>query len=326
MLTNEQQLKIFDLMVKTRVYEERVIRLTRSGDCFFWIGGPGEEAFNIPLGLQVKKGRGLNFDFLHLHYRSSGILIAMGEPPLECLRQAVSSAYDRYSGGRNFVNHQAIPEWNVAPIMSPIGVNWPVAPGTAYAQKLHGGTGITIAVGGDAGTSEGDFASALLWSTIPGREVPLLMIITNNRWGISTADASVHQEGLILRRAQAFGIKAARVDGNDPEASWEAIANAMTFVRNERRPYLIEALVSRLYGHSSASGANRQDEPDCIEHYKNRLIQRGLLTEQAFQETVQKYIEETTAAVRQAKSEPKPKPEVIYQNIFAPRIRRVTRG
>ena len=62
-----------------------------------------------------------------------------------------------------------------------------MAPGTALAQKRHGGDGITIVTGGDAGTAEGDFATCLVWSSRPGNELPVLIIVTNNQWGISTA-------------------------------------------------------------------------------------------------------------------------------------------
>ena len=43
------------LMVRTRVLEERLIKMVRTGDGFFWIGGPGEEAFSTALGLLVDK-------------------------------------------------------------------------------------------------------------------------------------------------------------------------------------------------------------------------------------------------------------------------------
>ncbi|MBI3542276.1 MAG: thiamine pyrophosphate-dependent dehydrogenase E1 component subunit alpha, partial [Deltaproteobacteria bacterium] len=36
-----------DLMVKTRSLEERLIKMYKQNDGFFWIGGPGEEAFNV---------------------------------------------------------------------------------------------------------------------------------------------------------------------------------------------------------------------------------------------------------------------------------------
>src|SRR6478672_4416031 len=86
-IDSKRLLQIHDLMVKTRCLEERLIKMSKSGDGFFWIGGPGEEAFNVPLGLQVKKGQGLDHDYLHLHYRSSAILTAMGMEPIGALRQ-----------------------------------------------------------------------------------------------------------------------------------------------------------------------------------------------------------------------------------------------
>ena len=52
-------------MVRTRAMEERMIKMSKSGEGYFWIGGPGEEAFNTCLGLLVKKGCGPAFDYLH---------------------------------------------------------------------------------------------------------------------------------------------------------------------------------------------------------------------------------------------------------------------
>src|SRR5881227_4300944 len=67
-------LQIHRIMVRSRVMEERMIKMSKSGEGYFWIGGPGEEAFNACLGLQVKKGCGPAYDFLHLHYRNSATL------------------------------------------------------------------------------------------------------------------------------------------------------------------------------------------------------------------------------------------------------------
>ena len=68
----------------------------------------------------------------------------------------------------------------------------------------------------------------------------------------------------IVDRAIPFGIRGETVDGNDPVATWHAIDRAMRYCRRERKPYLLEAMVSRLHGHSSSSGAQRNwNEPDC---------------------------------------------------------------
>src|SRR4051794_39013753 len=186
-LTGKQCLDIYRLMVRSRALEERMIKMSKSGEGYFWIGGPGEEAFNACLGLQVKKGCGPAFDYLHLHYRNSAALVAMGMPLLDGIRQMAMTATDPHSAGRNFSSHFAKREWNVIPVTSVIEVQYVMAPGTAIMQKRSGGDGVTIVAGGDAGTAEGDFASCLVWSSRPGNELPVLMIVENNGWGISTA-------------------------------------------------------------------------------------------------------------------------------------------
>src|SRR5688500_2583264 len=186
-LERDLLLRMHDLMVKARVLEERLIQMYKQGHGYFWIGGPGEEAFNVPLGLLMKKGQGPEYDYLHAHYRQSGTLLALGEDPIGAMRQMKNTATDPYSGGRNFAGHFSARRLNIAPVSSPIEVQYAIAPGTAMVQKRHGGDGITIVTGGDAGTAEGDFASCLVWSSRPGSELPILIIVTNNQWGISTS-------------------------------------------------------------------------------------------------------------------------------------------
>src|SRR5690606_15921112 len=101
-LPAELLLRMHELMLTSRVLEERRLRMQRQGDGFFWLGGRGEEAFNVALGLLVKEGRGLDHDYLHLHYRSSPTLVAMGADPVDSLRLMANSARDPYTAGRNF--------------------------------------------------------------------------------------------------------------------------------------------------------------------------------------------------------------------------------
>lgn len=311
-------LEMHALMVKARLLEERLIQLYRQGHGYFWIGGPGEEAFNVPLGLLMKKGEGPDYDYLHAHYRQSATIVALGEDPIGVLRQMKCSALDPYSGGRNFTSHFAIKRWNVVPVSSPIEVQYAMAPGTALAQKRRGGDAVTIVTGGDAGTAEGDFASCLLWSSRPGQELPVLMVVTNNQWGISTAYASVCRQQTITARAEAFGIRAAQVDGNDPVASYLALKQAFEYVRRERRPFLMEAHVSRLHGHSSASGGNRvAHEPDCVKAFEARLQGWGLLSVEATHEVHRRFSHELAEAARRVRDEAPPSPETIWKHVFA---------
>ncbi len=318
-LPAELCLDIHRIMARTRAMEERMIKMSKSGQGYFWIGGPGEEAFNACLGLQIKKGQGPAYDYLHLHYRNSATLVAMGMPLLDGIRQMAMTRTDRHSMGRNFAGHYACREWNVAPVTSVIEVQYVMAPGTALVQKRFGGDGITIVTGGEAGTAEGDFASCMVWSTRPGNELPVLIIVTNNGWGISTSAASQHGETHVIDRGKAFGIPGEVVDGNDVVASWHAVRRAMAYCRQERRPFLLEAAVSRLHGHSSSSGAARvKDEPDPLALFEQKLIDAGILEPSAAEQVRDDAYAEAEAALEQALGEPKPTADDVYRHTYAP--------
>src|SRR6202047_5261432 len=111
-LPAERCLEIYRIMVRTRAMEERMIKMSKSGEGYFWIGGPGEEAFNTVLGLQVKRGHGPAYDFLHLHYRNSATMIARGMELIDGIRQMGMTATDPFSVGRNFPSHFSRKEWN----------------------------------------------------------------------------------------------------------------------------------------------------------------------------------------------------------------------
>jgi 2-oxoisovalerate dehydrogenase E1 component alpha subunit len=317
-LPSDRCVKIYRLMVRARAMEERMIKMSKSGEGYFWIGGPGEEAFNVCLGLQVHKGFGPAFDYLHLHYRNSATLVAMGMSLIEGVRQMAMRVTDQNSMGRNFVGHYARRHANVVPVTSVIEIQYAMAPGTAIVQKRHGGDGITIVTGGDAGTAEGDFASCMIWSSRPGNELPVLMIVMNNGWGISTAAATQHGERHIIDRGKAFGIPGEVVDGNDPVSSWHAIRRAMHHCRTQRRPYMLEARVSRLYGHSSSSGALRvESEPDCIELWERRLLDARVLSREEIQKTHADTEAEVESLLEQALAEPQPTPADVPKHTYA---------
>lgn len=319
-LPKAQLLRIHELMLEGRVLEERLIRMQRQGEGYFWIGGPGEEAFNVCLGLLVHKGEGIEHDYLHLHYRSSATLLAMGAPSVDALRQMHNVATDPYSRGRNFIGHFSKRAWNVVPISSPIEVQYSIAIGTGLAQRRHGGEGITIVQGGDAGTAEADFATCLVWSSRPNAELPMLIVVTNNEWGISTPADSQHGEKHISDRGKPFGMRTMVIDGNDVEAAWFGLTEAMEYVRTERRPLVLEAKVSRLYGHSSSSGSNFVDtEIDCLAQLEQTLAERGWRSPEECKALRADLEAKMQGWYKQVLGEPKPKPEDAFDFVFADR-------
>lgn len=318
----EFSLAFYKAMLRTRVLEERMIKMAKAGDGFFWIGGPGEEAFNVALGLLIDKGEGLEHDILHLHYRNNGVLLTMGAPMIDFVRQMRNVAQDPFSGGRNFVSHIAKKSWNVMPVTSTIETQFSVAPGTAWAQRrarLAGKkSGISVVIGGDAGTAEGDFATCLIWSSRPAQEVPLLMIVTNNQFGISTPLSTQHGEKLIADRAKSFGIKNAQADGNQPEKIWASLVDALDYVRSTGKPFMLEVNVARLRGHSSSSGGNLETGvEDPLDLFEKKLQKLGWLSKEESKQILDAAWLEANEALEVARKEVWPEASTVQDHTFA---------
>jgi 2-oxoisovalerate dehydrogenase E1 component alpha subunit len=313
----ETMVKGWELMAKARLLEERLIQMYKQSDGFFWIGAPGEEAFQIALGMQCLIGEGKDYDYFHLHYRGSPLLLCMGMDPADAMRQMKNSASDPFSGGRNFGNHFAVKKWNVAAVTSTIGTQYATAIGSGIAQRRHGGKGVTIVTGGDAGTAEGEFASSLIWSSRPGFELPMFLVVTNNQWGISTSAEGQHGETKIADRGTAFNIKSKRINGLDFEEAYLEVKEALEYCREERKPFLMEAMVTRLYGHSSATGANRvEGEADPLEALEKRLLSLGLRTEKEIKEYKENVFEEFKKTAIAVRDEPQPTGDTIYDYTY----------
>lgn len=321
LLPKQQVVQMLDLMVKSRVLEERLIKVYKAGDAFFWIGGPGEEAFGVPLGLLTNKGQGPSHDYLHLHYRGTPTLIAMGMPYIDSIRLIMNRATDPSTGGRNFANHYCYPEWNVVPVGSPIEVQYGMAVGTALAQRRRverkEDAGVTIVTGGDAGSAEGDFATCLIWSSRPGCELPIYITVQNNKWGISTPFSEQHGEKNVADRGKAFGIRTNVVNGNDPIESYFQIQSDLEYIRKNTRPVLTEFVLSRLYGHSSASGANRENGECCINTFEKRLVDSKYVSAAFVKELYAKYDKESREAADIVRAEAGPGKDTIWDHVYA---------
>ena len=274
-----------------------------------------EEAFGVPLGLLVKKGRGIDCDFLHLHYRATPTLVGVGLPMEEAMRLIMNKATDRHTGGRNFAGHYCDPKWNVAPVTSVIGTQYSTALGTAHAQSRPGesSSAITIVTGGMPARRKGILPQP--WCGPPGRSDPCpCFLLCKTTVGASPLLIRVSTGRRILWTAERlFNMETALINGNDPVESYMVLKDKIQYVREKRRPVLLEAFVSRLYGHSSASGANYvKGEPCCIALFEDRLKKAGLLSEKEQKNTWESLKESALKTQQEIKKEQDPRPESIW--------------
>jgi len=126
----------------------------------------------------------------------------------------------------------------------------PLAVGMAMALKKDGDDSIVCAMLGDGATNQGMFLESLNLASI--WEAPVLFFCENNQYAMSSAYETFVAGQDIPKRAMAFGINAAKVDGNKIEDVYDAVSNAARYIRTQKAPMLIESITYRQLGHSKS--------------------------------------------------------------------------
>ena len=130
----------------------------------------------------------------------------------------------------------------------------PVATGLALAAQLRGEKRVAATFTGDGATSEGDFHEALNLAAV--WKLPVLFVIENNQWGLSTPTAEQFACKSLADRALGYGMPGTIVDGNDVIAVYRAVTRAAERARRGDGPTLLEFKTFRMRGHEEASGTD----------------------------------------------------------------------
>lgn len=140
----------------------------------------------------------------------------------------------------------------------------PVAAGMALAEKAAGTGAIVVDFHGDGAMAEGAIYEALnvaaLWT------LPLLFVIENNQYAQSTP-IGLELSGTIARRAEACGMTAREIDGNDVLAVHDAATSMIGAIRAGGGPQMLVLETYRLGPHSKGDDDRNEDE---IERHRAR--------------------------------------------------------
>ncbi len=244
-LNKSQLTEIYEALLLPRLIEERMLKLLRQNQISKWFAGIGQEAIAVGTGLASDKN-----DYILPMHRNLGVFTARGVPlyPLFC--QLFGKA-DGFTGGRDRSFHFGLPEYNIIGMISHLAATMPIADGVALAKKLKNEKQVAFSFCGDGATSEGDFHEALNLAAV--WELPVVFIIENNGYGLSTPVSEQFACDHLVDRATGYGLHGVQVDGND----LFAVLDALTEARKHAiagKPVLLEALTFRMRGHEEASG------------------------------------------------------------------------
>ncbi len=279
-ISPSEALKIYRNLLLPRLIEEKMLSLLRQNKISKWFSGIGQEAIAVGTSLSIEFN-----DYILPMHRNLGIFTTREVPLYQLFCQLFGRA-DSFTGGRDRSFHFGLPEYRIFGMISHLAATMPVADGIALAQKLRGTKQVAVSFCGDGATSEGDFHEALNLAGV--WKLPVIFIIENNGYGLSTPVAEQYACENLVDRAPGYGLKGMLIDGNDYFAVEKAVTEARSLALQEQ-PVLIEAKTFRMRGHEEASGTfyvpndefEKWKSKDPIHRFEQWILNEGILSDES---------------------------------------------
>jgi 2-oxoisovalerate dehydrogenase E1 component len=342
-LSKEKLVEIYRLMVLSRRLDDREIMLKRQQKIFFQISGAGHEALQVGAGLALKPG----VDWFFPYYRDRALCLALGVSPLDMMLQAVGSADDPASGGRQMPTHWGSRSLNIVSTSSSTATQLLHAVGCAEAGRYFtrhpeaalkhegdyrafrdvkfNGDEVALTCLGEGSTSQGEFWEAL--NTASNQKLPVIFCVEDNGYAISVPVEFNTPGGNISKIVANFpNFHFAEVDGTDPEACWHAFAAAAEHCRAGLGPAFVHGHCMRAYSHSLSdddkwyrTAAEREIDAlrDPILRMRARLVAEGILTEVEIMALEHEQDRAAAAAAEQALAAPLPEIASITRHCYS---------
>jgi len=290
-------------MMKTRIYDARMLIAQRQKKISFYMQCLGEEAIATAHALALQPG-----DMCFPTYRQQGLLLARDDIDMvEMICQLMSNECDPLKG-RQLPVMYSYKRAGFFSISGNLATQFIQAVGWGMASAIKGDSKIASAWIGDGATAEADFHTALTFAHV--YRAPVILNVVNNQWAISTFQAIAGGEATTFAaRGVGCGIASLRVDGNDFLAVYAASLWAAERARSNLGPTLIEWVTYRGGAHSTSDDPSRYRPADDWAHFplgdpiarlKAHLMQTGAWTEQEHEATQKELEAQVSAALKEA--------------------------
>ena len=291
-------------MMKTRVFDARMLLAQRQKKLSFYMQSLGEEAIGAAHALALAEG-----DMCFPTYRQQSLLMAREVPLVGLMCQLMSNSHDPLKG-RQLPVMYSIRSAGYFSISGNLATQFIQAVGWAMASAIKNDTRIASAWIGDGATAEADFHTALTFAHV--YRAPVILNVVNNQWAISTFQAIAGGEGTTFAaRGIGCGIPSLRVDGNDFLAVHAASTWAAERARSNLGPTLIEWVTYRAGPHSTSDDPSKYRPADAWAHVplgdpiarlKQHLIREKLWSEEEHAQLQAELEAEVAGAQQEAES------------------------
>ena len=269
--------QFYATMLRARRFEEEAFEFYKKGMmpgmAHLYLG---EEAVAVGVCTALKPE-----DCIGSTHRGHGHLVARGADMGRMMAEILGKKTG-YSKGKGGTMHIMARDRGILGANGIVGAELPISTGAAYAFKLRKEPRVSVVFFGDGASNQGTFHESI--NMAAAWDLPIVYVIENNRYAISTGFTRVTKEHRLSNRALAYGIPGETVDGNDVFAVYEAASKAVERARRGEGPTLLECLTNRWQGNNVGDpGKYRPD--DEVAEWKSRdplrLLERsGILSEQ----------------------------------------------
>ncbi len=314
-LTAADRVALLQYMLMMRGLEERAGSLYRQGKVpGSFYDGYGQEAVGAGAAFAMAAT-----DRLCILHRDLGAHLVRGVTPQRILSQYLARE-GGITGGRDGNVHFGDHRVGCVGMVSMLPDMMLVATGMAMAFKLRGDARCALTWFGDGSTSRGDCHEAMNWAGV--QRLPVIFVMENNQYAYSTPTAEQFAVNPV-ERAAGYGFPGLSVDGNDPEAVFEATRVARERALAGEGPTLIEAVTMRMHGHAAhddmryvpAELVEEWRAKDPIDRQSARVAALGIDVA-ALRAAV---LETIDAATEAALAGPMPDPATATDRVFHPR-------
>jgi len=317
-VSKEMMLEMYRRMVRIREFELAAIDLFKRG----MVKGAvhpyiGQEASGVGVCMALRQD-----DLIAGTHRSHGHNIAKGADTRRMMAEILGKETG-YCKGRGGSMHIAAFETGSLGALAVVGSGIPIAVGAALAFKMRGEDRVAVPFTGDAGCNTGNWHEGLNMASC--WDLPVVFVLENNHYGVSTNIAYSCKVKDLSVRAQAYGIPGVNVDGFDVLAVYEAAVAAVERARRGEGPTLLVTESYRFEGHYAGEPEVYRDraevqewrKKDPIPRFRNYLVGNGIATEAEVAAIDAEVKQEMVEAVKFAQESPQPDPATCMDYIYA---------
>jgi 2-oxoisovalerate dehydrogenase E1 component len=322
----ETLIKLYKDILLPRMIEEKMLILLRKGVVSKWFSGIGQEAISVGVTNALKSSEYI----LPLH-RNLGVFTTRG-CNLNMLFAQLQGKESGYSKARERSFHFGTNEHSIVGMISHLGPQLSLGAGIALAEKLSSSGKISVAFTGEGGTSQGEFHEAL--NTASVWKLPIIFIIENNGYGLSTTTKEQYACEKLSDRAIGYGMRGYTIDGNNVLEVYTTVKKLAEEIRVNPEPILFECNTFRMRGHEEASGTKYVPEElfqiwkqkDPLTTFEQYLVAENYINIAFIEETKEIFKINIQSALDEVLDEPEPvfSEESLKNGLFMPHIPKTT--